>query len=419
MNDGRNGHTDPRLSLVLEAAREISRQEDPSQVLQIASLHGRRVICFDRSLAATRHELAAPMIRITRCDAPGLPFHDPTGKGDFAAVGGGLLSELLYAGQARLINDLQVGENDPGAKYLAGMGSLAAIPQYRSGEPAEMVFHLRREPGAFAPEKFAHLVLVSTLFGQVVANLARARELQAAERSMKEQYDIIAKLSNTVMSSAMDLKDYSKELERRVRERTAELHEAHVSTIYMLAAASEAKDQDTGDHLRRIYRHTKALAQELGIEEDEAERLASAGILHDVGKMHVPDDILKKPARLTSDEMGTMREHTVWGERILGEQPFFSTARRIARSHHENWDGSGYPDAVRGEAIPIEARIVHLVDVYDALTSERVYKPAWLPQQAIDFIVEQSGKMFDPELVRIFQQIAPRLTTPPATKSNA
>jgi putative two-component system response regulator len=135
-------------------------------------------------------------------------------------------------------------------------------------------------------------------------------------------------------------------------------------------------------------------------------------VLHDIGKMHVPDGILKKPGPLTADEMKTMQEHTVWGERILGEKPFFAAARRIARSHHENWDGSGYPDRTRGNNIPIEARIVHLADVYDALVSPRVYKAAWTPRQAGEFIVEASGQMFDPELVRVFTHISARLSTP-------
>jgi HD-GYP domain-containing protein (c-di-GMP phosphodiesterase class II) len=408
MGDSDHGQDEHRLSLVLESAREMSRHDDPAQVLRVASMYGRRVIRFDRSLAATRRDLESPQVRITRCDAPGLPFHDPTGKGECVTIEGGLLSELLYARQARLIDDLRVGENDPGAKYLAGMSSLAAIPQFRAGEAVEMVFHLRRATHAFAPEQFADLVLVSTLFGQSLANLAHARELQKAEQAMKEQYDIIANVSTNVMNSAIHLKDYSKDLERRVRERTVQLNEAHVGTIYMLAVASEAKDQDTGDHLRRIYRHARAIAMELGMDEHDADALANAAVLHDVGKMHVPDAILKKPAPLTPDEIKTMQEHTIWGERILGDKPFFAAARRIARSHHENWDGSGYPDGVRRDAIPIEARIVHLADVYDALTNARVYKPAWTPQEATDFIVQNSGKMFEPELVRIFTHLASR-----------
>jgi putative two-component system response regulator len=100
------------------------------------------------------------------------------------------------------------------------------------------------------------------------------------------------------------------------------------------------------------------------------------------------------------------------GERILGDRPFFAAARRIARSHHENWDGSGYPDAARGEAIAIEARLVHLADVYEALVSPRVYKAAWTQWQAVEFIMEAAGQMFDPELVRAFTRVAPRWAVP-------
>ncbi len=123
--------------------------------------------------------------------------------------------------------------------------------------------------------------------------------------------------------------------------------------------------------------------------------------------MHVPDEILKKPGALTPPEMAIMREHTIWGERILGDKPYFASARQIARSHHENFDGSGYPDRLAGESIPIAARIVHLADVYDALTSPRVYKAAWAPREAMDFIREASGQMFDPEVVKAFVAMIP------------
>ena len=407
-DEGNNGSPADPLSLVVEAARELSRHDDPAAVMRLAQQYGRRIIHFDRSLAASRRELPPPQIRITRSDAPDTRFHDPAGHDEFPILTGGLLAELLYAGRPRLVSDLPVPPDDPAVEYLSGMRSLAAIPQFRAGEAVDMVFHLRREPNAFSPERFADLVLMSSLFSQAVGNLARARELQEAERSIKEQYDIIATLSNTVMNSAMDLKDYSKVLEQRVRERTAELAEAQLDTIYMLAVASEAKDDDTGQHVRRIQHLTTSLALELGMEQSEADTIGRAAILHDVGKIHVPDRILKKPDRLTPDEIATMQSHTVVGERILGDKPFFATARRIARGHHENFDGSGYPDASRGDAIPIEARIVHLADVYDALVSPRVYKSAWTQRQADEFIVEASGQMFDPELVRAFSHLAPR-----------
>jgi len=145
------------------------------------------------------------------------------------------------------------------------------------------------------------------------------------------------------------------------------------------------------------------LAQEMGMHDHEAESLGRASILHDVGKMHVPDAILKKAGKLTPDEMATMQEHTIAGERILGDNPYFAVARKIARSHHENFDGSGYPDRTNGDAIPMEARIVHLADVYDALTSPRVYKAAWTPAEAADFIREARGQMFDPDVVKAFE----------------
>ena len=150
------------------------------------------------------------------------------------------------------------------------------------------------------------------------------------------------------------------------------------------------------------YTFTQTLAHEMGMDNHEAENLGRAAILHDVGKMHVPDAVLKKPGALSDDERALMQEHTIAGERILGENPYFAPARKIARSHHENFDGSGYPDQIAGDKIPIEARIVHLADVYDALISPRVYKPAWEPNRAADFIRDGSGRMFDPEVVRAF-----------------
>lgn len=399
--EGSNGH-DELLQRVLDAARELSRHDDPAEAMRVALNHGRRILRVDRSLAATRRELSAPAIRITRSDAPGTPFHDPIGQGEFPVLEGGLLSDLTYAGEARLLDELSLDCDDPSGPYLVGMQSLAAIPQYRNGESVDMVFHLRREKSAFHHDRFAERVLVSSLFGQSLNNLGRARELADAERSIKEQYDIISKLSTTVMNSAMDLKDYSKELEIRVRERTRELRDANLDAIYMLALASEAKDQDTGEHLRRIEKLSRSLAMELGMSAREADDLGHAAMLHDIGKMHIPDNILKKPGPLTDEERALMQEHTIVGERILGANPHFTSARKIARSHHENFDGTGYPDRTAKDRIPIEARIVHLADVYDALVSPRVYKPAWPREKAVRFIVEASGTMFDPEVVRAF-----------------
>jgi PAS domain S-box-containing protein/putative nucleotidyltransferase with HDIG domain len=232
--------------------------------------------------------------------------------------------------------------------------------------------------------------------------------LKQAETDLKNQYRIIAELSNTILGQAENLKDYNEALEHRVHERTQELHEANMDAIYMLAVASESKDQDTGDHVRRLQHYSQSLARELGFSTRESEQIGYSAILHDVGKIHVPDHILKKPGPLTDEERRAIQEHTTAGEHILSTKPFFHRARRIARSHHENFDGSGYPDRAGGDDIPIEARIVHLADVYDALTTPRVYKKAWPTYDAAAVIQESTGKMFDPEIVKAFTSLHAR-----------
>lgn len=232
--------------------------------------------------------------------------------------------------------------------------------------------------------------------------------LKAAEDDLRNQYRIIAELSNTILNQAENLKDYSEALEHRVHERTLELHEANMDAIYMLAVASESKDEDTGRHVRRLQQYSTALAKELGFSQRESDQIGYSAILHDVGKIHVPDHILKKPGPLTDDERRAIEEHTTAGEHILSTKPFFHRARKIARSHHENFDGTGYPDHADKNDIPIEARIVHLADVYDALTTPRVYKKAWPTYDATAVIRESGGKMFDPDVVEAFQSLHAR-----------
>jgi len=253
---------------------------------------------------------------------------------------------------------------------------------------------------------------------QVVTLIEIARQKEVEQR-LKDNYDFIVQMSNTVLEQALDLKEHSQRLEERIRQRTdqlrqanaqlheanTELHDANMDAIYMLALASEAKDQETASHLRRIQCFTAALARRLGHGQADAQRLGHFALLHDVGKIHIPDDILKKPGPLTPDERRIMQHHAPAGERILSSRPFFATARRIARHHHENFDGSGYPDGAAGQAIPPEARIVHLVDVYDALTSRRVYKAPWPEERAIEEIRRSAGTMFDPELTRAFEAL--------------
>jgi putative nucleotidyltransferase with HDIG domain/PAS domain S-box-containing protein len=235
----------------------------------------------------------------------------------------------------------------------------------------------------------------------VVTTIDISRQ-KKAEQQLIEQNTYISELSDRVIEQAKILREHALSLEERVKERTAELHTAHMETIYILAIASEAKDHDTGEHVRRVKRMSELLASRMGITPQEAERLGNSAILHDVGKIHTPDSVLKKPGPLTDLERDLIREHTIAGERILAPSPYFLQASRIARSHHENWDGTGYPDGLAGTAIPYEARLVHLVDVYDALTHPRVYKSAWTEHDAVAEIEHGRGTMFDPDAVDAF-----------------
>jgi putative two-component system response regulator len=172
--------------------------------------------------------------------------------------------------------------------------------------------------------------------------------------------------------------------------------------VLILARAAEAKDEATGDHVARVGDMSADLGLGAGLSLAESEDLRFAGMLHDVGKLHVPDAILSKPGPLTADEWRVVQMHTVWGERILGSTEGFEMARRIARSHHENFDGSGYPDKLRATDIPLVARIVRLTDAFDALHNARPYKEPWPIERCLEEFERRSGELFDPDLVRQF-----------------
>jgi hypothetical protein len=172
--------------------------------------------------------------------------------------------------------------------------------------------------------------------------------------------------------------------------------------VLILARAAEAKDEITGDHVARVGELSHELGLRVGMASAEAEDLRYAAMLHDVGKLHLPDSILSKPGRLTSEEWQLVQQHTIWGERILGSTAGFAMARTVARSHHENFDGSGYPDGLRGADIPLAARIVRLADVFDALRNDRPYKAGWDYSRCLEELDLRAGELFDPELAKLF-----------------
>jgi putative two-component system response regulator len=185
---------------------------------------------------------------------------------------------------------------------------------------------------------------------------------------------------------------------------TNELRETRLQIVQRLGLAAEYKDNETGRHVIRMSHYARLLGLAAGMHEAEAEELLHAAPLHDVGKIGIPDRILQKPGKLDADERRIMQSHVEIGVRIIGDHPrgVLAVAHRIALGHHEKWDGSGYPSGLAGEAIPFEARIVAIADVFDALTSERPYKKAWPVQEALNYLRENRGRHFDPALVDLF-----------------
>ena|ERR1700674_1367154 len=218
--------------------------------------------------------------------------------------------------------------------------------------------------------------------------------------------EVILRIKNLLRTRWLqaELRQHNETLEAKVLERTRQLAEAQLEILDRLAIAAEYRDDDTGQHTKRVGKLTAIIASGLGQSEDQVEVLRLAATLHDVGKIGVPDRVLMKPDKLTAEEFEIIKSHTNIGAEILGKSRFsiLQMAREIAVSHHERWDGTGYPQGLKGEQIPLSGRLVAVADVFDALTHERPYKKAWPLEKAIAEIKAQSGRQFDPHLVNVF-----------------
>jgi len=243
------------------------------------------------------------------------------------------------------------------------------------------------------------------------------------------------------IESALRLKSYqdtiraqNRVLAQKVEERTAMLERARIDLVWRLGKAGECRDSDTGNHVVRVGCFTSILAKALGLERGFVKTIFLASPLHDIGKIGIPDHILLKPGKLDAEEWIVMRRHTLIGEEILrkdiatdpihvelfkdvfpsrqsggGENPFVDMASNIAVGHHERWDGTGYPAGLCGEAIPIEARITAVADVFDALSSKRPYKNALSTQETLAIMRASDGTHFDPRVLQAFEQALPEI----------
>ncbi|MBI3025686.1 MAG: response regulator [Candidatus Tectomicrobia bacterium] len=226
---------------------------------------------------------------------------------------------------------------------------------------------------------------------------------------LKEARDIIRRRKDELESAVADRTQSLRHALHEVADARRETYEAHLDTIRRLAVVAEHKDPDTAQHIQRVREYSSFLAQGMGLPPGEVELIEHAAPMHDVGKIIVPESILLKPGRLTEDEWRVMRQHTVAGAGILGGSgsKLLQTGEVIAISHHEKWDGSGYPNGASEGSIPIAGRIVAVADVFDALTSERPYKRAYSFQETIDTMMAERGVHFDPAVLDIFLRHKP------------
>ncbi|MGE5489686.1 MAG: two-component system response regulator [Actinomycetota bacterium] len=207
------------------------------------------------------------------------------------------------------------------------------------------------------------------------------------------------------------LYDQTRELERMVDQRTRELLGSRGQIIRRLGRAAEFKDNETGNHVVRMSHYARLIGAAAGLGEAAQGILFDTAPMHDVGKLGIPDRILQKPGKLDADEWSIMRQHPVMGAEIIGDHDddLLGTARTIALTHHEKWDGSGYPAGLAGEDIPFVGRVVAVADVLDALLSRRPYKPAYSLEKTMEFMNAQAGQHFDPDLIKALRSVLPEI----------
>ncbi len=228
-----------------------------------------------------------------------------------------------------------------------------------------------------------------------------------------DHLEVLSRIRNLLEIRLMhnQLREQNELLEQMVAERTQELNDSRLEVIRRLGLAAEFRDNETGNHIIRMSQYSKLIALKLGLGESDADLILNAAPMHDIGKIAIPDRILLKPGKLDAEEWDVMRSHSVLGAELLDghDSILMLAAKEIALSHHEKWDGSGYPYGNKGEDIPIFGRIVAVADVFDALTSVRPYKDAWPVEKAVAEIEQLSGSSFEPGVVEAFIGTLPEI----------
>jgi response regulator RpfG family c-di-GMP phosphodiesterase len=304
---------------------------------------------------------------------------------------------------------LLAGDDDVAVSELRAAISLAgAVPAACSGDPADVAAVVAGEPPAVVLAVGADAAALRARLDPL--GLESGPEVVPVEDLTRSgsPFDAAAARRLRALIDRRSLRARQVELEAVIATqavgRRRELQEASVDMLRRLAAAAEYRDDNTHEHTQRVGDVAARLARNLGHDDRTVWLVRQAAPLHDLGKIAVPDYILLKPGRLTDEEFEVVKTHAVLGARVLagGESDLLQTAERVARTHHERWDGTGYPDGLAGHAIPIEGRLVHVADVFDVLVHERPYKESWTVEAAAEEIRRGAGTQFDPDVVAAF-----------------
>jgi putative two-component system response regulator len=302
-------------------------------------------------------------------------------------------------------------------EIITTMDGLHAISLIRTSPPDLVILDLHM-PGfdgfelldgmrSVMPE--GDFIPVLVLTGDIIIDTRRTALKLGATDFLTKPFDnreLVLRIGNMLRTRLLHvtLTEQREELKAALTARVGELEEARIELLEGLAHASELRDPETGRHMRTVGEISEKLALGLGLDADASRAIGRAAPLHDIGKIGVPDGTLLKRGPLSEAQLHLMRDHTIIGERLLGSfcSPLLQTAAGIARHHHERWDGTGYPDGLKGTDIPLAARIVAVADVFDALVNDRPYRKAWSTEPAIELILAGSGTHFDPDVVRVF-----------------
>jgi HD-GYP domain-containing protein (c-di-GMP phosphodiesterase class II) len=308
---------------------------------------------------------------------------------------------------------LLAGDDTEQVNVLRGALALAgALPVACSGDPGEVAAAVAGDPPAAVLAVAADAAALRARLDPLA--LGTGPEVVAIEELTASGWDAAAGRRLGALVDRRRLRARQGELESALADhalgRRRELEAAALDTLRRLAKAAEYRDDNTPEHTQRVGDLAARLARELGSDDRTVWLLRQAAPLHDLGKIAVPDSVLLKPGKLTGEEFEVVKTHAVLGARVLAgsDSDLLACAERVARSHHERWDGTGYPDGLAADAIPLEGRLVHVADVFDVLVHERPYKESWTVEAAADEIRQGAGTQFDPEVVRAFEALDPR-----------